>query len=152
MDVAKNVINQAVAGEKDYGSHNGEFFCGVAISENQVNKEIIMNNSEPSKPARILTGIAIFMTILLTGVSLGVLSDSNFSSWFVPRSQAQVKPGNVEQPQPPPAETIRHSPYYSLLAACNARKGTDPLPESCSQNNDQDKQKLIALLALWRIM
>lgn len=109
-----------------------------------------MNISEPSKPARILTGIAIFMATLLTGVSLGVLSDSNFSSWFVPRSEAQVKPVNVEQP--PPSETARRSPYYSLLAACNARKGTEPPPESCSQNNDQDKQKLIALLALWRIM
>jgi hypothetical protein len=88
---------------------------------------------------------------MLTGLALGVLVDAD-SIPLISRSEASIPetappPDDRQARQASGAESRRN-----LLATCQGRKNIDPVPDVCRQNSDQGKQKLLVMLALWRVL
>ncbi len=109
--------------------------------------------SESSKLAKALMDIAVVMGTLLAGVVLAILTDTD-SIPLISRSEARIQEtanAPEERPARLAAEAARREAYHDAMAACQARRNADPAPDVCRQS-DQHKQKLLVLLALWRVL
>lgn len=94
------------------------------------------------------------MGTLLTGTLLAVLTDTD-SIPLISRSEARIQEtanapdGRAARKT---ADATRRETYRDTMATCQqARKNSDPVPDACRQS-DQDRQKLLVLLALWRVL
>lgn len=115
--------------------------------------------NDPPPSVKALMGIAAVMVILLTGVTLGVLSDADSLAPISP--SAASEPRNVQEedgvsrPVLRLEDANRRALNQDALAPCRQRMEQDAeaSAETCSPQPMQiDKQKLLVLLALWRIM
>lgn len=119
-------------------------------------KELIMNfPTEPPQLVKVLTGVAAIITILLSGVTLGVLTGTG-SIDPIQHSVASMRPLD-----PQPGEDGLIQPVLRLgaskreapgtMTACRTREGVDFSPDARCQNPvNPDMKKLLVLLALWR--
>lgn len=118
---------------------------------------------EPPRPARVLIGIAAVMAILLSGVTLGVLSD-----------EETMMPVSGDAPAAPVASQEQEDGYARPimqlhLDGANGREASHGAAERCPQAGPDgrrdadaagqcdpqpmriDRQKLLVLLALWKL-
>lgn len=119
---------------------------------------MIMNYStEPSQLVKVLVGVAAIMTILLSGVILGVLSSTD-SITPIHRSVASIRPLDSQpdedgliHPVLPMDTRASKREALSTISPCQTRGAADSAPKACRQNPiNPDINKLLVLLALWR--
>lgn len=123
-------------------------------------------STEPPRPVKVLIGIAAVMTILLSGVTLGVLSEANTVT-PIPDSEAGEPSISQEQqeegltrPVLHPEGTDRREANSGAMGSCRQAKPApdgsqeaDAASEPCNPQPMQiDTQKLLVLIALWRFM
>ncbi|MHB0986945.1 MAG: hypothetical protein ACYC05_15315 [Sulfuricella sp.] len=126
-----------------------------------------MNHSiEPPRAVRVLTVIAAVFAILLSGVALGLYTslDPGGADWGISASRdiASAPEEGLARPVlrmnhgTTTNSTTNRTTHRDSVAPCQA--GTLPggqmpghAPEPCGSLSDTDKQKLLVLLALWRI-
>ena len=117
--------------------------------------------TEPSQRIKVLFGIAAVMSILLSGVTLGVLPDGDA---IVPiSSNASDAPSALQEKQKGYARLALYQdgatrrgankPCPQASPAPGGQMDADSITEQCGPHPMQiEKQKLIVLLALWRTM
>ncbi len=125
-----------------------------------------MNHSiEPPRAVKVLTVIAAGFAILLSGVVLGLYTnvDPGSADSGISGSRDTTAPEEgLERPVlrmnhgTTTNSTTNRTTHRDSVAPCQA--GTLPggqtsghAPEPCGSMSDTDKQKLLVLLALWRI-
>lgn len=115
---------------------------------------------EPPQPVKALMVIAAVMSILLTGVTLGVLTDEapitliSSSKADEPRTSPDQDDG-LKRPVLRLDNTDRRATNRGAIAPCSTRRQQDANTdtEPCnSQPMQIDKQKLLVLITLWRII
>lgn len=121
---------------------------------------------EPPRPAKVLIGIAAVMAILLSGVTLGVLSDaetmmpvSGNASGEPAASQEQeegyTRPILQQHPDGANGREASHGvaePCPQAGPAPDGRQDADAATGQCGPQPMQiDRQKLLVLLALWKL-
>lgn len=123
-------------------------------------------STEPPKPVKVLIGIAAVMAILLSGVTLGVLSEENPLT-PIPDSEAGEPRISQEQQEEGLTRPVLHldgadrreanrsamGPCRQAKPAPGGQQEADAASEPCSPQPMQiDTQKLLVLIALWRYM
>lgn len=116
--------------------------------------------NDPPPSVKALMGIAAVMVILLTGVTLGVLSEADSLAPISPSAASEPRSVQEEDGVARPVlrleDANRRALNQDALAPCRQRMQQDAAEagaETCSPQPMQiDKQKLLVLLALWRIM
>ena len=116
--------------------------------------------NDPPKPVKALMGIAAVMTILLTGVTLGVLTDADpvtpisSSEAGEPRTSPDQDDG-LTRPVLRLDDANRRAMNRGAMAPCSphGQQDANADAEPCSSQPMQiDKRKMLVLLALWRIL
>lgn len=122
------------------------------------------HTTEPPLAVRVLTVIAAGFVILLSGVTLGLYTNADSSiadSVAAPRSESREAAASREEGLVRPVLTMNHDTrnrarnHRYVAAPCQADTPsggqTDHAPEPCSSMSEIDKQKLLVLIALWRL-
>lgn len=122
-------------------------------------------STEPPKPVKVLIGIAAVMAILLSGVTLGVLSDENPVTRIPDREAGEPRVSQEQQEEGLTRPVMhldgadRREANRSTMGPCQQGKPApgeqeaDAASEPCSPQPMQiDTQKLLVLIALWRFM
>lgn len=110
--------------------------------------------TKPQKRVRTRAGrMAAIAGTMLAGLILAILTDTD-SIPLISRSEANI-PETASAPEERPArlaaEAARREAHHNIMAACQARRNADPAPDVC-RPSDQHRQKLLVLLALWRVI
>lgn len=123
-------------------------------------------STEPPKPVKVLIGIAAVMTILLSGVTLGVLSEASPVT-PAPDSEAGEPRISQEQQEEGLTRPVLHldgadrreanrgamKPCQQAEPAPGGQQEANAASEPCGPQPMQiDSQKLLVLIALWRFM
>ena len=115
---------------------------------------------EPPQPVKALMVIAAAMAILITGVTLGVLTDAapttliSSSKADEPRTSPDQDDG-LKRPILRLDDTDRRATNRGSITPCSTSRQQDANidTEPCSSQPMQiDKQKLLVLIALWRVI
>lgn len=114
-------------------------------------------STEPPQLVKVLTGVAAIMTILLSGVTLGVLSSTDPND-PIQHNAASIRPLDSQPDEDGLTHPVLHlgtraskREALSTTTPCRTREDVDSSPDACRQNPiNPDIKKLLVLLALWR--
>lgn len=114
-------------------------------------------STEPPQLVKVLTGVAAIMTILLSGVTLGVLTNTD-SITPIQRNVASIRPLDSQPDEDGLTYPVLHLDTStskreapSTTTPYRTRGDVDSSPDAWRQNPiNPDIKKLLVLLALWR--